>query len=83
MISAGLDDLKDLADGMNKNFDVQSAMLGEVKLNLDNQTANMKTANMRLDDVLQRSGGVTRWCPRIIGLIILLALIGYLFQLFT
>ena len=81
LISSGLDELKNLADSMNKDLNAHSTLLEEVKVNLDGQTSNMKTANERLEEVLERTGGVTRWCPRIIGLIILLALAGYLFQL--
>lgn len=43
--------------------------------------SNFKAANKRLKTILEESGGMERWCPVIICLVVLLALIGYMFTL--
>lgn len=53
-------------------------MLKEVDEKMDTTIREYKTANERLADILEQSGGLSRWCPMVICLIILLALIGYI-----
>lgn len=77
-ISKGLDDLKDLANEANKQLTVQGAMLEQVDQQMEATIGKFKAANKRLKDILESSGGMERWCPMIICVIILLALIGYL-----
>jgi hypothetical protein len=81
LISAGLDELKELSLDMNKNLKLQSAMLEEVDEKMDKTIAQFKSANARLQDILEQTGGVSRWCPMIMCLVILLALVGFIFKL--
>jgi len=76
-ISKGLDELKDIGLEMNKTLAVQSAMMDEIDTKMDTTIAKLKTANGRLKDILEQSGGMSRWCPMIICLCLLLGLIGY------
>jgi len=78
-ISKGLDDLKDLANEANKQLVQQAAMLTEVEGQMDKNISAFKIANKRLKDILEESGGMSRWCPMIICAIFLLALVGYIF----
>jgi hypothetical protein len=79
VISRGLDDLKELANEANKQLTVQGAMLQQVDEQMDKTILGFKAANKRLKDILEESGGMSRWCPMIICAIFLLALVGYIF----
>lgn len=77
-ISKGLDELKELSLDMNKNLKLQSAMLEEVDEKMDTAIREFKTANERLKDLLDQSGGLSRWCPMFMCIILLLGCIGYI-----
>ena len=77
-ISKGLDELKDLANEANKQLTVQGAMLDQVDQQMDATILQFKAANKRLKNILEESGGMSRWCPMIICCVFLLALIGYI-----
>jgi len=81
-ISKGLDELKELSLDMNKQLTLQNTMIVEVGDEMDKTIEKFKTANGRLKDILDDQGGMTRWCPMIICLCLLLALAGYLFNMF-
>jgi len=76
-ISKGLDELKDIGMEMNKELGVQKVMIEEIDTKMDATIAKFKTANGRLKDILEQSGGLSRWCPMIICLCLLLGLVGY------
>jgi len=76
-ISKGLDELKDLGLEMGKTLAVQQAMIEEIDTKMDETIDKFKTANGRLKHILEQSGGLSRWCPMIICLCLLLGLIGY------
>jgi hypothetical protein len=78
-ISDGLDELKELATEANKQLTVQAAMLEQVDEKMDQTIKQFKTANQRLKNMLEESGGMSRWCPILICVIVLLALVGYIF----
>ena len=80
-ISRGLNDLHELATEANKQLVVQSAMLQQVDEQMDSTINNFKVANKRLKDILEESGGMSRWCPMIICAVFLLALVGYMFKI--
>jgi len=75
----GLDELKEIANEANKQLTVQKAMLEQVDDKIDSNIRQFKSANKRLQTILDESGGLSRWCPVLICLVVLLALIGYLF----
>jgi len=81
-IAKGLDELKELSLDMNKQLTLQNTMIVEVGDEMDKTIEKFKTANGRLKDILDDQGGMTRWCPMIICLCLLLALAGYMFNMF-
>lgn len=81
-IAKGLDELKELSLDMNKQLTLQNSMINEVSDEMDKTIEKFKTANGRLKDILDDNGGMTRWCPMIVCLCLLLALAGYLFNMF-
>jgi methyl-accepting chemotaxis protein len=81
-IAKGLDELKELSLDMNKQLTLQNTMIVEVGDEMDKTIEKFKTANGKLKTILDDNGGMTRWCPMIICLCLLLALAGYLFNMF-
>lgn len=81
-ISKGLDELKELSLDMNKALTVQNAMIGEVGDEMDRTIEKFKTANSKLKDMLEEQGGMTRWCPIIVCTCLLLAMCGYMANMF-
>jgi len=81
-IAKGLDELKELSLDMKKQLTLQNTMITEVGDEMDKTIEKFKTANGKLKDILDDNGGMTRWCPMIICLCLLLALAGYLFNMF-
>jgi len=80
-IEKGMDELKQIAISINKNFHVQDAMLKEAEEKIDRNIEKVKNANQRLAEIVEASGGMSRWCPILICLIILVALVGYIFNI--
>jgi len=80
-IMKGMGDLKNIAIDMNMSIKTTEAMVEEIGDKMDGTIANFKTANKRLQEILEESGGLSRWCPMLICLIILIALVGYMFQM--
>lgn len=77
-IGRGLEELKHISVDMNKHLKLQEQMIADVDEKMDTVNRDMKTANARLHDIFEESGGMSRWCPMIVCLILLLALIGYI-----
>merc|ERR1719231_747210 len=82
-ISAGLAELKELSLDIGKTLDVQNGMLEELDTKMDATIDQYKSANSRLKDMLDQSGGMTRWCPRLTILLILVAVVGYMIIMFS
>lgn len=80
-ILQGMTELKELGEDMNKHLKLQSEKLAEVDAKMDETIEEFKTANAGLQELLDKSGGLTRWCPMIMCLILLLALVGYLIKI--
>ena len=80
-ISAGLDELKELATEAGKQLTIQKAMLDQVDDKMDTTMRQFKTANARLKSLLEESGGMSRWCPILLIAVVILALIGYIFRI--
>jgi len=80
-INKGLDELKNIATSINKELEVQSAIIETVGAKIDDANAKLRTANGRLQDILEQSGGLSRWCPMLICLVLMLGLVGYIIHL--
>lgn len=77
-ISKGMDELKEIGQAMNTELKVQEVLLDDLGNKIDDTNAKFETANKRLNELLEESGGMSRWCPFLICTIILLALVGYI-----
>jgi hypothetical protein len=77
-IEDGLDDLLNLARDINKELGVQKIMLDDVDNIMEENIVKLKTANKKLKDILDKSGGTSRWVPIIMLTIISLAIVGVL-----
>jgi DNA repair exonuclease SbcCD ATPase subunit len=80
-ISKGMDELKQIGLDMNKTLTIQNQMLEVIEEKVDINNEKLKNANKRLKDIMEQSGGMTVWCPRMICLVLLLGLLGYVFNL--
>jgi hypothetical protein len=80
-ISIGLDDLDELARRAGTQLAVQDETLHRVDSGMDRTITTFRAENRRLKDLLASSGGAGRWCPVLLCLIVLLALIGYTLSL--
>ena len=56
-------------------------MLNQVEDKMDDVLHKYESANMRMNKLLDATGGVARWCPLIIVGIILLALLAYIYNI--
>ena len=81
-IDKGLSVVKELAISSNKQLTVQNSMLINVENKIDTTTVKLKSTNRKIKDMLEASGGCSRWCPMIMCSTILLGLIGTIFKLF-
>jgi hypothetical protein len=80
-ISKGMDELKALGLDMNKSLTLQNKMLDVIEEKVDQNIRKLVSANARMKDIMEKSGGMTQWCPRILCLVILVALVVYMFKL--
>jgi len=80
-IGKGLDELHQMALDMNKILTQQEHMLAETDKQMEETTKKFKTANRRLKELLDQSGGASRWGPALILCIVLLGLVGVFFGL--
>ena len=79
-IGQGLDELRELALESRKQLHVQEQMLEQVDEKMDDQMRQFRGLNRQLNGLLERSGGLARWCPLMICALLFLALLGYAFH---
>jgi len=80
-IEKGVDELKQISISIGRNLKTQEAMLKEADEKIDRNIEKVKNANARLAEIVEASGGMTRWCPILICLVVLIALVGYIFNI--
>lgn len=80
VINADLVELKSIAEAMNKQLVIQHAVMDAVSDKIDKQIDTFETTNKRLQEILEQTGGCSRWCPIMMCLVILVALVGYIYQ---
>jgi len=80
-ILRGMTELKDIATTMSIEIKTTTELANQVGEAMDNTIANFKSSNQRLKEILEESGGLTRWCPMLICVILLIALVGYMFNM--
>jgi len=81
-IKKGVIQLGMMATDINQEIDKQNAMLDEVEHKIDKTTEKLVSRNAKMKAILEESGGLQRWCPVLILLVILLALLGYIYSAF-
>lgn len=79
-INEGLQELLEIAEDAGKKMQVQKAMMDDLENKIDTQNERLAASNKKLKEMLAEQNGLTRWCPMFICIIILLALLGFLFQ---
>jgi len=80
-IIKGMTELKDIATTMNIEIKATTELANQVGDAMDNTIATFKSSNQRLKEILDETGGLTRWCPMLICIVLLIALVGYLFNM--
>lgn len=80
-LAKGLDELKDLGEGMNKNLELQNEMAASLTIKMEQGNLKVAQADKQLKEVLAQSGGCVRWCPLLVCTVLLLALVGYIMNL--
>jgi uncharacterized phage infection (PIP) family protein YhgE len=74
----GMNELKQIATDLNVGIKTGTALVDELDTAMDKTINNFKKSNDRLKEILEESGGMSRWCPVLICIVILLALVGYI-----
>jgi len=80
-ILKGVTELKEIAVDMNTSIKVTTELAKQIDEKMDGTIANFKSSNARLQEILEESGGMTRWCPMLICVVLLIALVGYMFNM--
>ena len=83
VIKQGVIQLGQIATDINEELDRQDKMLDEVDQKMDKVQEKLEARNKQMKKILEQTGGAQRWCPIIILFVILLALIGYIYQILT
>jgi len=80
-IMKGMDELKVIAEDMNTSIKATAQLADEVGTSMNKVIDKFKSSNARLKEILEESGGLSRWCPMLICVILLVALVGYMFNM--
>eukprot|EP00808_Paulinella_micropora_P015762 g19167.t1 len=80
-ISKGLDELMEIATDQQKELTLQKDMMADLENKIDEKNAVLRSSNKRLKEMLEETNGLTRWCPMLMCIILLLALVGYIFKM--
>ena len=83
VIKQGVMQLGQIASDINEELDRQDVMLDEVGNKIDKVTEKLEARNKQMKKILDATGGAQRWCPLIILFIILIALVGFIYQTLT
>jgi len=79
----GVKRLRNIADGMNNELDAQDLMINDIEKQMDKVNDKFKVSNKQLKALVRETGGTSRWCVLLFLFVILIALVGYMFNLFT
>jgi len=80
-ITKGLEELKEMSLNINKQLKTQAAIIDEVETEIDTTIVALKSANSRMKDILDSNGGMSRWCPILCCMCLLVTILGYMFNL--
>lgn len=79
-ILKGVTELGQIAKDINTQIAISNAMTDELDKKMDKTIEQFKFSNARLQELLEETGGTSRWCPVIICFILLLGLVGYMWN---
>jgi hypothetical protein len=74
--------LGNIANDINAELKSQNDQLDDLENHMTKVDDNLKKNNRMLKKFVEQSGGGTRWCILIFLFLILMGLIGYIFNLF-
>jgi len=75
--------LHGIADGIGNELQAQELIIEDIDKQMDKVNDKFKVSNKQLKALVRATGGTSRWCVLLFLFIILIALIGYMFNLFT
>lgn len=79
-ISKGLDELAAQAQDFKAGLALQNVLVEEVDAKMSSATDRLVTSNVKLKNMLADQGGVETWCPRLVCFLLLVSLVGFIFQ---
>ncbi len=80
-ILKGVTELHQIAKDISTQISVSNAMTAELDTKMDKTIEQFVLSNKRLQELLDETGGASRWCPVIICFILLLGLVGYMWNI--
>ena len=81
LVHQGVKRLGVMATEMNTELKIQKAMIDETKQKAEDVNAHLLEVNKKMKRALDQSGGASKWCLNIICVIILLAVVGYIYKM--
>eukprot|EP00475_Leptophrys_vorax_P006210 TRINITY_DN13817_c1_g1_i1.p1 TRINITY_DN13817_c1_g1~~TRINITY_DN13817_c1_g1_i1.p1 ORF type:complete len:293 (+),score=84.16 TRINITY_DN13817_c1_g1_i1:26-904(+) len=82
-ILQGVIRLRLLAEQIGNELDAQDLMINDIDKEMDTLVDKFKVSNKQLKALVRDSGGTSRWCVLLFLFIILIALVGYMFNLIS
>jgi len=79
----GVKRIRGIAEGIGNELEAQELMINDIDKQMDKVNDKFKVSNKQLKALVRATGGTSRWCVLLFLFIILIALIGYMFNLFT
>ena len=83
MISAGIDDLHGMAQGMNDEIQKQNKMLDELETTVDKTNEHMKKVQEKMHDTLKKTRGGDKFCMDMVLIFVIVAVGLLIVKLFT
>jgi len=80
-ILTGLIELEDVAKSIKIEIVASTELTQEITDETEKLNEKFKGSNQRLKEILEETGGLSRWCPILICIVLLIALVGYLINI--
>lgn len=78
LMITGMKDLDQIAVDIQGGLEEGKKLATKITNDVVRVNDKLRTTNQQIAEVMESSGGMSRWCPVVIFLVLLLALIGYL-----
>lgn len=75
--------LRGIAEGINTELEAQEMIINDIEKQMDKVDSKFKVSNKALKKLVRETGGTSRWCVILVLFLILLGLVGYMFNLFS